>query len=385
MPTFRRSGAVTIAVWLGIVLGVLSLLERGSESGCAEEYTLPSDADIDEPRAERFSPALATRYLDETASAWAETRRCVACHTIPAFLMARPLLRGSTPEADEVRAFVERVVVERLEAEPMLPVDGISAVGVQTAVALAIHDRLTTGKLHPVTRTALDRMWTRQRDDGSWEWPFRDVPPIKIDEHYGVTLALVGAGMAPDRYSATEAAQSGIAKARHYLATHPPTSLHHEGMLAWAAAGIDGLMTADERRAVAGRLLATQRPDGGWSLASLVETTGADGNENPKRIELRAKPGHGTEFLTFVGRTGVYESSLDSDGYATGFVIFIARQTGVPADDPRLARGIAWLKQNQRESGRWFTPSQGNHGRNYISNAGTAYAVMALKACGELE
>ena len=58
--------------------------------------------------------------------------------------------------------------------------------------------------------------------------------------------------------------------------------------------------------------------------------------------------------------------------------------TGVPANDARIRRGIAWLKSQQRASGRWFTPSQSWHTQNLIANAGTAYAVLALHACGEI-
>lgn len=56
----------------------------------------------------------------------------------------------------------------------------------------------------------------------------------------------------------------------------------------------------------------------------------------------------------------------------------------MPADDARLRRGIAWLHKHQRESGKWFTRSPVNEARNLISNVGSAYAVLALQACGEL-
>lgn len=39
---------------------------------------------------------------------------------------------------------------------------------------------------------------------------------------------------------------------------------------------------------------------------------------------------------------------------------------------------------DQRESGKWFTPSPVNEARNLISNTGSAYAVLALQACGVL-
>ena len=62
----------------------------------------------------------------------------------------------------------------------------------------------------------------------------------------------------------------------------------------------------------------------------------------------------------------------------------VARELGVPADDARLVRGINWLRTNQRESGKWFTRSPVNECQNLISNVGSAYAVLALQACGDL-
>ncbi|HEY0981466.1 MAG TPA: squalene--hopene cyclase, partial [Schlesneria sp.] len=71
------------------------------------------------------------------------------------------------------------------------------------------------------------------------------------------------------------------------------------------------------------------------------------------------------------------------DGYGTGFVIYILRRSGLAADDPRIQRGIEWLKSHQRESGRWFTRSLHADSMHYITHAGTAFAVMALQECDE--
>jgi squalene-hopene/tetraprenyl-beta-curcumene cyclase len=53
----------------------------------------------------------------------------------------------------------------------------------------------------------------------------------------------------------------------------------------------------------------------------------------------------------------------------------------VPADKEPIRRGVKWLQANQRESGRWFTRSINADRAHYLTNAGTAYAVLALKAC----
>jgi squalene-hopene/tetraprenyl-beta-curcumene cyclase len=56
----------------------------------------------------------------------------------------------------------------------------------------------------------------------------------------------------------------------------------------------------------------------------------------------------------------------------------------VPASDKRLQRGIAWLKENQRESGRWWMQSLCRGNSNSITYISTAQALRALALCDEL-
>jgi len=345
--------------------------------------TDPPDISADEPFAPEFSLELAAHNLDNNALHWQREYQCAACHTLPPYLMARPLLSHVTSEPPEVRAFFERIVNERLEGEPALPKDGISAIIIQTSAGLAFHDRATTGTLHPATRAQLDRMWTFQRADGSWEWPFRDVPPIKSDEHYGVTMAALATGAAPDGYATTDAARHGLDNIRRYLAANPAYSLHQQAMLLWAGTLVDDLTADFDAARTIDALRAAQRSDGGWSLASLTENPGDPDHQTDDGRTNRAADGHGREFLVYVGRENTFRSSLESDGYATGFTVFVLRQAGVPADDPAIRRGVDWIKTKQRASGRWFTPSQSGSTQHYIANAGNAYVIMALKACGE--
>src|SRR5262249_48220693 len=79
-----------------------------------------------------------------------------------------------------------------------------------------------------------------------------------------------------------------------------------------------------------------------------------------------------------------------SDGYGTAFTLYVLQQAGVQTTDPRIARGVQWLKKNQRVSGRWFTPTpaqdptEGGVGTRdlYIQNMGTVFALLALEAGG---
>ncbi len=375
----RPSSCSLLAVAL-----ILTASVRAGDGLTLANVPEPPPLTADEPLARAFSLKHAARSLDIAALHWQKTRKCAACHTLPPYLMARPYLAALSPEPPEVRQFFETIVEQRREGEPSLPGDSVSAVVIEVAVALAFHDRATTGKLHPRTRQELDRMWTLQRPDGGWEWPFRDTPPLKSDEHYGATLAALGVGLAPEDYARTAAARKGMAGVRKFLRAHPPTSLHQKAMLLWAGQHVEGLLAPNEKEQTLSELTAAQRPDGGWSLAGLVDNRDDPQRQTEAGRKARAEQGHGDEFLVYVGRDKAYRSSLASDGYATGLVVYVLRQAGVPAGHPRARRGVAWLKGHQRESGRWFTPSQGWHTQHRIANAGTAFAVMALHACGEI-
>ncbi|EMB17471.1 prenyltransferase/squalene oxidase repeat-containing protein [Rhodopirellula europaea] len=315
--------------------------------------------DADEPIAESFSAKQAAIYLDRASLTWQKEKKCVTCHTNMPYMFARPALASVQKDSGEVREFFERYRTERWKKKA--PMEGQGFWVIVVAAGLTFSDMQTTGHLSPITRDLLDFLWTTQRADGGWDWPDCDYAPMEIDDHFGVTLAALTVGIAPDGYAETEAAKAGIAKLRTYFNNNPPKSLHHRAMIAWCSRRIDGLMTADDRQRTVEELLSKQLPDGGWSTAGfLTDWNGLERNDGePLDTQI-------------------------SDGYGTGLVIVISRELGSPASDRRLEKGIQWLLANQRQSGKWFTRSPVNDAGNLISNTGTAYAVLALQSCGEL-
>ena len=314
----------------------------------------PSANTPDEKPAPEFSSVAAARFLDTASLDWTKRRKCFTCHTNYTYLMARPALSHRVPAHDQVRDALEQLVEQRWEEKG----PRWDAEVVMSAAVLAWNDAATTGKLHSTTRKALDRMWTLQRKDGGFDWLKCNWPPMESDDHYGATMALIGVGVAPDDYAATPEARKGINKLRAYLNNNPPPTLHHAAMVLWASTHIDGIIDPDRRAATIKQLRSLQKAAGGWSLATLGDWKRAD--DTPQDTE-------------------------SSDGYATGFVVYVLRQAGVSADDPALKLGVAWLQANQRESGRWFTRSLNKDSKHYISHAGTAFAVLALDACDALD
>src|SRR5205085_7776528 len=156
----------------------------------------------DEPLAKTFSVERAAHFLDNAALAWQNEKKCFTCHTNYAYLYARPLVNAEAAAHKEVRRFAEELVRERWQKQgPRWDAEVVA-----TAAALAFNDAATTGKLHPLTRTALDRMWTVQREDGGFTWIKCDWPPLESDDYYGATLAAIAVGRAPEKYAQNEAA-----------------------------------------------------------------------------------------------------------------------------------------------------------------------------------
>jgi squalene-hopene/tetraprenyl-beta-curcumene cyclase len=320
---------------------------------------LPPPASAGEPVAPALALDRAAAYLDAVALDWTRKRQCGTCHTNYAYLLARPAIgdkNTTSPAMAEIRSFFEGRVAHwddpEKEAKPRWDAEVVA-----TASALALNDAATTGTLHPITRRALDRIWTLQKPDGSWDWLKCGWPPYEHDDYYGAVFAAVGVGSAPGGYARTEAARPGLDRLRSYLASNPAPDLHHKLFLLWASTRLDGLMTARERSETLDALRTLQRPDGGWSLPTLGGWKRRDGSPNPQGKDAPA------------------------DGYATGLAVFVLRQAGVPASDPAVRRGADWLRTHQRASGRWFTRSLNNDKAHYIANAGTGFAVMALAAC----
>jgi squalene-hopene/tetraprenyl-beta-curcumene cyclase len=320
------------------------------------EFVKPTPNSADEPLAKEFSLARAATFLDAGSLWWTREKKCGTCHTNFPYLMARPLLKEVSLDGhDEIRRFFEdRVAHWDDDAKAAKPKTDTEVVA--TACVLAFNDALTTGKLHQLTRRALDRMWTLQLKGGAWNWAKCKWPPFEHDDYFGAVFAAVGVGSAPDDYAKSEGAKNGLAKLQNYLQGTSAPNLHHKTWLMWASTKLNGLMTKEERQQTIAELLALQRPDGGWNLPSLGYWHGHD-------------PEHAND------------PNGASDGYGTGFVVYALRQAGFPGDHPVIQKGVKWLRANQRESGRWFVRSLNTDNYHYVTNAGTSFAVLALKAC----
>jgi hypothetical protein len=188
--------------------------------------------------------------------------------------------------------------------------------------------------------------------------PFKEAPSA-IDHHWGVTLVALGAAAAPDGYAQTEPAKSGIEKLRGWFKAHAPKDLHERGLTVIADWAVGGILTKEQRGEHIAAFFAKQLPTDGWSTGTL--------SVHPDWKRPDGQP-------LDVTRT---------DGYATGFAVYVLTRAGVPPSDARLAKALDWLRTNQRETGGYYTFSPRKKDI-LASYTGTSFAIQALSAAGVL-
>jgi squalene-hopene/tetraprenyl-beta-curcumene cyclase len=195
---------------------------------------------------------------------------------------------------------------------------------------------------------------------GAWAWLNFHYEPWESPSspYFGASLAALAIGTAPENYASAPEVADNVKLLREYFGRETDKqSLFNRAMGLWASTKVENLLTRQQQQAIIEAAFAAQQPDGGWSTASLGRWQRVD------------------------------NTPLDTgtDGYATGLVTLALRQAGVPASDPHVAKGLAWLRANQnRTTGQWTAVSL-NKNRDpnsdagkFMSDAATAYAVLAL-------
>lgn len=343
-----------------ILLHLIALTASDLLAAEADDRIVANKNHADEPLAKNFSSQKSIAFIERSVSRWQTKNKCITCHTNGLHLVAGSV---ATPQSEVLlksREFSRKYLSSYVQHDKK-PEDGYGSIeGIVAGTSfLAISEMNTAEKLHPDTEAALDYIWTRQSKSGAWDsWLKCHWGPFEVDDHFGVSLAAIALAMTPDAYRKKPESIHAWQNLKKYLKANPPVSAHQKGMLLWLSRYASESSTSVEKKKWLKELRDLQQDDGGWVLIHL-------GNADWKRKDNQPQ-------------------SQISDGYATAFVIYVLRQSGVSASDPAINRGIAWLKTHQRESGRWFTHSPRVDGRHYITQAASNMALLALSSCGEL-
>jgi squalene-hopene/tetraprenyl-beta-curcumene cyclase len=338
-----------------------------------------------------WNARAAAAYLDRRMAwwlAWPTAARdhgtaCVSCHTALPYALARPALRAALAETthpDPERALIENVV-KRVwlwkEVDPFYPdqtrglpktSESRGTEAVLNALILSGRDA-ERGSMSDDSKQAFANLWALQfrngDQKGAWAWlNFHNEPwEANGSPYFGAALAAIAVGRAPGGYAATPEIREHLTLLEDYLRRGADSAhLLNRAMVLWASGELPGLLAPEQRQSIVDAALSQQHEDGGWSTASLGPWKRGDG------------------------------TPLDaaSDGYATGLIVLALQHAGLSPADGRVSKGFAWLTTHQDAATGMWTASSLNRSRDpstdigkFMSDAATAYAVMALTSSNE--
>jgi ankyrin repeat protein len=328
------------------VLAALKLRPETSIGAPVHLAPVPAHAQTPAAAVERGLP-----LLRDASGKMLPNGGCVACHAQPLTGIALNLARSRGWTTATAANEVSQGAAQQAAVTPallQLRDGGGLPDGVLYIVWMLANDgrpfsRSTDAVVHYVA--------AKQRHDGSWEGVGGSRAPMQ-DGNFSRTALAIHALTAYATPARRAEYGSRIQRAAAWLSSRAPVSTEDRVMqllgLHWAKA--EPNLRASRVR----DLLDLQRADGGWAQTPY----------------------------------------LRSDAYATGQVLYALRQLGVPAANAALQSGTAYLQRTQAADGTWHVVNRAMKLQPYfqggfpyehdqwISHAGTAWAVMGLASAG---
>jgi squalene-hopene/tetraprenyl-beta-curcumene cyclase len=342
---------------------------------------LVSIPSADEPKVKAFgqdSVRAASKYLEDGALSWVREKSCINCHTTGPYLSERPALTPflGAPTAEVLAQFVKSVPANptpqnETEKDGLRYYSG-SWTSIWRSVGLAEWDKHVKGALSEHTDRSLRDMFERQSPSGAFvSYGEVEIPHITTD--FELTLQAARAvSAAPgwlDQLS-DETIKERVGKMKTWLRTAPPKNDFDRVLRLQLAFYFPETVSADEKSTAISLLTNKQHADGGWSTRDMSAL--ADWHF---RISEKVN--------TLIN--GMPDAAKpESDAYMTALAVVLFRQSGTPTSDPRVQRGIEWLRKEQRETGRWWMHSLYRGNYHYITYIASTQALKALALCDAL-
>ena len=343
------------------------------------EVSIPT---ADEPKVATFNAATvkaAAKYLEDGALSWVREKSCVNCHTTGPYLSERPALTAllGKPTEEILADFIE-VVPAKIAPVKEADKNGhkhypAAFTSVWRSLGLAEWDKHVTGKTSEHTDRSLRDMFERQSASGAFVSHGEvEIPHITTDFELSVQAARAITD-APGWISGLqdEDLRAKIEKLKSWLRA-PEIKNDFDRVLRLQLAHYMPELVPPTERATALTLLSSkQHSDGGWSTRDMSSL-------KDWHFEM-------SDYVTNLITKLPDAAKPESDAYMTALAIVLMRQSDIPASDERIQRGIAWLKKEQRVSGRWWMQSLYRGNYHYITYIATCQALKALALCDEIK
>ncbi len=333
----------------------------------------------DEPKVKAFNAdtiRAAAKYLDDGAVAWMREKSCVACHTPGAYMLDRPMLTKSLgkPNEEVLAGFINSIQNELPGTKEKQGITYYAQAerAVWRAAGLVQWDKYVTGKTSESTGRALRSMLLQLSSHGGFYMPDEVEIPYETTDFELTQHAARGIVEAPGWLANLKDADllQRIERMKRFLREVPPRHDYDRALRIGLASFLPEVVSKKDQAADIAMLWSKQHADGGWSTRDMSAPRNWSAHMSDTVIKL-------IEGLPDAANPG-------SDPYMTALAICLLRESGVPAGDPRMQKGIAWLKGEQRVSGRWWMHSLYRGNSHFSTYLATAKAMQALGRCGEL-
>ncbi|MGH7172051.1 MAG: hypothetical protein ACRELG_17390 [Gemmataceae bacterium] len=349
----------------------------------SEGIAVPA-ATADEPKVKTFGPETikaAAKYLDDGAHYWVREKSCLACHSTGVYMVERSALTKylGKPSEEVLRDFIASV-----PKAPGKPGDS-AATSVWRSSGLASWDRHVAGKLSEHTERSLRHTLMILPDDNTYNTIKLIEIPYITTRFELTTQAMRAMVTAPGWLANLKDVEllARVQRIKTFLREHQPINDYELALKLQLANLMPELVSKEERDAAMAMLWRKQQPDGGWSTRRMSDLLKWRLEVHPPTKRQPWKEAMDPTVVALI-RNLPDAANPGSDPYMTAFALVLLRESGVPASDKRIQRGIAWLKANQRVSGRWWMYSLYRGNYNYITYISTAQALRALALCNEL-
>ncbi len=339
----------------------------------------------DEPKVKTFGPETvraAAKYLDDGAHYWVRERSCLACHSTGVYMLERSVLTKQLGKPSEE---VRNDFIKSVPQTAGKPGDGNAATSVWRSLGLASWDRHVEGKLSEHTDRSLRHTVMILPDDNMYN-TIKLIEIPYITTRFELTVQAMRAMVTAPGWLATlkdPDLLTRVERIKKHLRDHQPINDYELALELQLANLMPELVSKEQREAAIAMLWGKQLPDGGWSTRRMSDLLKWRLEVHPATERQPWKEAMDPTVVKLIQNLPD-AANPGSDPYMTAFAIVLLRESGVPASDPRIQRGIAWLKENQRETGRWWMHSLYRGNYNYITYISTAQALRALALCDEL-
>lgn len=342
-------------------------------------------ATADEAKVRTFGPETvraAARYLDDGAHYWVREKTCLACHSTGVYMVERSALMKQLGRPSEE---VLKDFIRSLPKADGKPGDGNAATSVWRSSGLASWDRRVENRLSEHTDRSLRHTLMILPDDNMYD-TIKLIEIPYITTRFELTVQAMRAMVTAPGWLANlqdAGLLARVERIKRFLREHPPLNDYELALKLQLANLSPELVSQEEREAAIAMLWRKQLRDGGWSTRRMSDLLQWRVEVHPPTERQPWKEAMDPTVVALI-RNLPDAANPGSDPYMTAFAIVLLRESGVSASDERIRRGIAWLKENQRSSGRWWMHSLYRGNYNYITYISTAQALRALALCDEL-